>query len=213
MFDVGRSKNTLFCSNLGCGQPPALGVRLMSLRIIGGELKGRRIASVSGAVTRPTADRLREAIFNILYTRVQDAAVLDLFAGTGAMGIEALSRGAEYALFIDNDKNASSVIKKNIITCGIEDRTTIIKRNALKRLDWAKSIRPCFNIVFMDPPYNKKFIKPSLQNLVKSQLLKKEAYIIVEHSDLEIIPDDIESLIIMNQRKYGKSMVTFFQYH
>ena len=165
-----------------------------------------------GTVTRPTADRLREAIFNILYTRVQGAAVLDLFAGTGAMGIEALSRDAAYAVLIDNNKNACSVIKKNIISCGIEDRTTIIRRNALQRLDRTRSIRPWFNIVFMDPPYNRDFIKPSLDNIVKSRLLKKEAYIIIEHSDSEIIPEEIEPFITIDQRKYGKSMVTFLQY-
>ncbi len=165
-----------------------------------------------GSVTRPTADRLREAIFNILYTRIHGAVVLDLFAGTGAMGIEALSRDAEYAVFIDNNRSACSVIKKNITSCGIEDSTTIIKRNALKRLDWTKSIRPCFDIVFIDPPYNRNFIKPSLKNLVKSRLLKKEACIIVEHSVSEFIPEEIESFITIDQRKYGKSMVTFLQY-
>jgi len=167
---------------------------------------------VRGTLTRPTADRLREAIFNILYTRVQGSVVLDLFAGTGAMGIEALSRGAEYALFIDNNRNAFSIIKKNIISCRIEDKTTIIKRDALKRLDWTKSIKPWFNIVFMDPPYNRDFIKPSLKNLVKSKLLKKEAYIVIEHSDAEIISEDIETFITIDQRRYGKSMVTFLQY-
>ncbi|MCD6271270.1 MAG: RsmD family RNA methyltransferase, partial [Deltaproteobacteria bacterium] len=89
---------------------------------------------------------------------------------------------------------------------------TIIKRNALKRLDWTKSIRPCFDIVFIDPPYNRNFIKPSLKNLVKSRLLKKEAYIIIEHSDSEFIPEEIEPFITIDQRKYGKSMVTFLQY-
>ncbi|MBL0699740.1 MAG: 16S rRNA (guanine(966)-N(2))-methyltransferase RsmD [Desulfosarcina sp.] len=184
----------------------------MTLRIIGGNLKGRRLDVMRGSVTRPTADRLREAIFNILYTRIQGAVVLDLFAGTGAMGIEALSRDAEYAVFIDNNRNACSVIKKNIISCGIDDTTTIIKRNALKRLDWIKSIRPWFNIVFIDPPYNRNFIKPSLKNLVKSRLLKKEACIIVEHSDSEFIPEEIEPFITIDKRKYGKSMVTFLQY-
>jgi len=184
----------------------------MALRIIGGDLKGRRIVTVRGSMTRPTADRLREAIFNILYTRVQGSVVLDVFAGTGAMGIEALSRGAEYAVFVDNNKNASSVIKKNITSCEIEDKTTIIKRDALKRLDWIKSIKPWFNIVFMDPPYNRNFIKPSLESLVKSQLLKQKAYIIIEHSYSEIISEEIKAFTTIDQRKYGKSMVTFLQY-
>lgn len=185
----------------------------MSLRIIGGELKGKRLATVRGTTTRPTADRLRETIFNILYTRVRKTVVLDLFAGTGAMGIEALSRGAEYAALVDNNRNAYSVIKKNIISCSLENKTAIIKRNVLKKLDLINSIRPWFDLVFMDPPYNRNLIKPALKNLDKSRLLKKEASIIIEHSDSDILPEKIDHFTTVDQRRYGKTMITFFKYH
>jgi 16S rRNA (guanine966-N2)-methyltransferase len=184
----------------------------MGLRIIGGSLRGRKLSVARGAVTRPTANRSREAIFNILYTRVRGSAVLDLFAGSGAMGIEALSRGAEYAVFLDNDKNVCSALKKNIISCGVEPESAVIQCDALKKLDFIKLIRTCFDIVFIDPPYNSGLIEPALRNLVKWELLKKKSDIIVEHSASEALPKGMASFIIADQRKYGKSRVTFLQY-
>lgn len=99
----------------------------MSLRIIGGALKGKRLYSVRDMSIRPTADRLRESIFNILSQRVLDAVVLDLFAGTGALGIEALSRGAESVVFIDNRKGALSVLRRNIDSCMLDQKANIVK--------------------------------------------------------------------------------------
>jgi len=182
------------------------------LRIISGTLRGRKLHAIHGIAIRPTADRVRESIFNILFSQVLDAVVLDLFAGTGAFGIEALSRGAESSVFIDNSRNAVSVIKKNILTCRIEDRSRIILWNIINNLNCLKSSSSLFNLVFMDPPYNQNLIIPALHNLHQSRSLEKGACIVAEHSDSEPIPENISAFTITDQRKYGNTLVSFLEY-
>ena len=182
------------------------------LRIIGGDLRGKKLHSIRGAKIRPTADRLRESIFNILGLRVRDTVVLDLFAGTGALGLEALSRGADSAVLIENDKRALSLIERNIRSCNLPDKARTIKWDIKKNLNCIKSIRPAFGLVFMDPPYNGKTIKPSLLNLHRSGSMEEDALIIVEHSPLEAIPEDILGLTIVDQRRYGKTLVSFLNF-
>jgi len=182
------------------------------LRIIGGELKGRKLISVPGTDIRPTADRIRESIFNILAGRVGGAVVLDLFAGTGALGIEALSRGAESAFFIEINKRALSVLKRNINTCSVGNKVTIIQWNILENLTCIQSMRPAFNLVFMDPPYNKHLIGPSLSNLHDSGCLESGACVTIEHSHLEPIAEGPLPFNVFDQRRYAKTLVSFLNY-
>jgi 16S rRNA (guanine966-N2)-methyltransferase len=184
----------------------------MTLRIIGGELKGRKLITAAGMQTRPTADRVRESIFNILGASVRGAPVLDLFAGSGAMGIEALSRGAETVVFVDNDKTALAVLAKNIKTCALEDSATIIKWDILKNVDIIRSFVPAFNLVFIDPPYNQNMIQPTLSNLAKSQSLENGARVAIEHSSREAIAVKDQNFKISDQRRYGKTLVSFLIY-
>ncbi len=184
----------------------------MTLRIIGGELKGRKLAAVPGMQTRPTADRVRESIFNILGASVRGTLVLDLFAGTGAMGIEALSRGAESVVFADNDKRALRALAKNIKMCSLESRANIIQWNILKNLNIICSFPPAFNLVFIDPPYNKNMIQPTLLNLGKSRCLESGARIAIEHSSREPISVEDQNFKISDQRRYGKTLVSFLIY-
>jgi 16S rRNA (guanine966-N2)-methyltransferase len=181
------------------------------LRIIAGERRGKTLKSVRGMATRPTADRVRESVFNILSHQVRNAAVLDLFAGTGAMGIEALSRGADAAVFIDDSRDALSVIRKNLEDCRFQDKATIIHWNIEKNLNCLSGVRERFDLVFMDPPYNKNLIVPALGHLLKSNCLKDNALIVIEHG-LEQIPADISDFCLTDQRKYGKTLVSFFKY-
>jgi 16S rRNA (guanine966-N2)-methyltransferase len=184
----------------------------MGLRIISGRLKGKKLHSVQGLTIRPTADRLRESIFNILSFRVHKAMVLDLFAGTGALGIEALSRGAESAVFVDNDPGALSVIKRNITSCSFDKHANIIRWDIKKNLNCLKSARRAFDLVFLDPPYNQSMVKPALFNLEHTRSLEKGARIVVEHSPQEPIPDDLFMFEIADQRRYGKTLVSFLSY-
>lgn len=184
----------------------------MTIRIIGGELKGRKLVTVRGLETRPTADRVRESIFNILGNHVQGTRILDLYAGTGAMGIEALSRGAESVLFADDHKAALTALKKNIKACSLENRANTIKWNIINNLDIIRSYRPAFNLVFLDPPYNKNMIQPTLSNLGKSRCLENGSRLVLEHSPLESISEKRVGFKITDQRRYGKTLVSFLIY-
>jgi 16S rRNA (guanine966-N2)-methyltransferase len=184
----------------------------MGLRIISGRLKGKRLHSVQGLTIRPTADRLRESIFNILSFRVHNAVVLDLFAGTGALGIEALSRGAESAVFVDNNPEAVSLIERNITSCSFDKHARIIRWDIKKNLNCLKSAKKAYDLVFLDPPYNQNRVKPTLFNLEQTRSLEKGARIVVEHSPLETIPEDLFMFEIEDQRRYGKTVVSFLTY-
>ena len=184
----------------------------MGLRIIGGTLKGKKLYSVRDTSIRPTADRLRESIFNILSQRVLNAMVLDLFAGTGALGIEALSRGAESVVFVDNRKTALSVLRRNIDSCMLDQKANIVKWNIRQNLNCIRSKKQHFDLIFLDPPYDKNLIKPTLFNLDKSNSLKNKARIVAEHSFLEPIPTDFIAFDLLDQRKYGKTLVSFLNY-
>jgi 16S rRNA (guanine966-N2)-methyltransferase len=181
----------------------------LTIRIIGGELKGRKLATVPGIKTRPTADRVRESIFNIIGDRVRGAKVLDLYAGTGAMGIEALSRGAESVLFADDHEAALAALEKNIKSCSLQRGAEMTKWNLLNDLNIIRSYRRAFNLVFLDPPYNKNMIRPTLSNLGISQCLQDGCRLVIEHSPLEPIPENLPGFKISDRRRYGKTLVSF----
>jgi 16S rRNA (guanine966-N2)-methyltransferase len=184
----------------------------MVLRIIAGELKGRKLRSVRGTQTRPTADRIREAIFNILAFQIQGSTVLDLFAGTGAFGIEALSRGAESVVFVDVENDSISVLQENIKRLSLESLTKILRWDLTRNLNCLGSLRSAFNLIFMDPPYNKNMIEPTLFNLHSSQSIETGARIVVEHSYLEPLLKSQLPFEIYDQRRYGKTLVSFLNY-
>ena len=182
------------------------------MRIISGDLKGKKLRSIKGTKTRPTSDRVRESIFNIIAFNVQDTCILDLFAGTGAFAIEALSRHAKFAVFIDISKSAVSVIRENTKSCNFDDRVKVIKWDINKNLNCVEHSNPAFDLVFMDPPYDKSFLKPTLLNLHLSCCMEKGCSIIVEHSSREPIPKEPAVFEITDQRKYGKTLVSFLNY-
>lgn len=161
-----------------------------------------------GVKTRPTSDRLRETLFNIVSHRVIDTSVLDLFAGTGALGIESLSRGASNAFFVEQQPEAVSVIKKNIAACVFESTAHVAKWDILRNLNCLNGKGP-FNLVFMDPPYNKDMIPVALNNLKKSQSIADHAILIAEHSVSEKIEPLPKGFSITDQRVYGKTAVSF----
>lgn len=181
------------------------------MRIIGGKFKKKKLISVQGLNTRPTSDRLRETLFNIISHRVLDAAVLDLFAGTGAFGIEALSRGASTAFFVERHPEAVTVIKKNIAACSFEKSSGVSRWDVSKNLNCLKGKGP-FGLVFMDPPYEKGLIPVALNHLKKSLSLKEQAILIAEHSVSEEIDSLPEGFSITDQRVYGKTTVSFLVY-
>lgn len=182
------------------------------MRIIAGRFKKRKLHTVYSPHIRPTADRLRETIFNILGHHVTDAVVLDLFAGTGALGLEALSRGARGAVFIDHHPQALKLVQKNIQACKAEGQTRIFRGNACQDLGCIQAHRPLFDLVFMDPPYRGRAIGPALDQLHRCGALAADARIIVEHAAAEPLPALDACFQMTDQRSYGKTLVSFLIY-
>ena len=182
------------------------------MRIISGNRRGKKLYAFEGRKIRPTADRMREAIFNILSSRVKGSTVLDLFAGTGSFGLEAISRGARSALFIDNHPDAIRLLNKNITACGMLKETSVVKWNIVHNLNCLEGIQTRFELVFMDPPYHRNLVGPTLVHLHESGAVQPAAHIVVEHGLDDPLPHDLDCFNRVDQRKYGKSLVSFFEY-
>ena len=136
---------------------------------------------MEGIGTRPTTDRIKETLFNMLQNDIEDCSFLDLFSGSGAIGIEALSRGAEYAVFVENNKNAVKCIKDNLMFTKLSDKARVIENSVLSAINILNGNR-VFDVVFMDPPYNKNIEKEILENLIKSNIIDNKSLIISEAS-------------------------------
>jgi 16S rRNA (guanine966-N2)-methyltransferase len=182
------------------------------MRIISGKLRGRKLFSSSGNLTRPTSDRVREALFNILSHQIETKAVLDLFAGTGALGIESASRGAAGVVCIDNSPTAIQTIQKNARSLALEETLKIVKWDIARNLDCLHTAAPVYDLVFLDPPYDRGLVEKALANLHRSQSVKPGATLVVEHSRRESLPQKHPFLELTDQRKYGKTLVSFLTY-
>lgn len=164
--------------------------------------------SVKGTHTRPTSDRVREALFSILGPIPRDAVVLDLYAGTGALGIEALSRGARRATFIDRDLLALATVRKNIDHCGLQSCTQVFSWDIAKNLNCLESSIAKFDLVFIDPPYHKNLVQPALAHLLWLEVLSIGATVVSEHAADETIHAPA-GLLCEDRRTYGHTQITF----
>ncbi|MCG8568288.1 MAG: 16S rRNA (guanine(966)-N(2))-methyltransferase RsmD [Desulfobacterales bacterium] len=181
------------------------------MRIISGENRGRKLAQIEGWDIRPTADRVREAIFNILGPTIRHARVLDIFAGTGALGLEALSRGAASAVFVESAPASCKAITENINRCKKEDKALLLKQDAT-RLPYPLPMdqKDKFDLVFMDPPYDKGLVEDILTQEAFFTLLAPGARVMVEQSTKEPPVKTPAGLDIYRQKKYSKTRVTIF---
>ncbi|MBU1342057.1 MAG: 16S rRNA (guanine(966)-N(2))-methyltransferase RsmD [Proteobacteria bacterium] len=176
------------------------------MRIISGSCKGRKLCKLKGLQIRPTSDRVREAVFNILGQRVKNATVLDLFAGSGALGIEALSRGASHATFIDL---ACDVILENLNRCRFEEKATVLSYDLIKGII-PKSLKgQIFDLIFIDPPYGKGYIEHILEKESFADLLNENGVIIAEQPCKESLQINCSALDIYRQKKYSKTIISF----
>lgn len=174
------------------------------MRIVGGKFKGRKLLEFSGQSVRPTPDMVRESIFNILQFRIHGAYFLDLFSGTGAMGIEAISRGAKEVVFNDKDRESVKLIKKNLEKLGEVDGVKVLNCDALTLL---KSTDKKFDIIYIDPPY-KTELGVSCLPLV-NRVLSDGGVVIFE--DEKEFSGEIDGLILKDKRKYGRVRLAFFE--
>ena len=186
------------------------------MRIIAGSAKGRRLFSPSKQkrnLIRPTADRAREALFNIIAGKVNGAVILDLFAGTGALGLEALSRGAASALFIDNHYEAISLINRNLDACSSQAVSTVLKRDLAGNLSFLRQYCPeqGFSIIFLDPPYKKGLGLKTLLCLGPGSFVADSGLVIVEEDSACKLPAKAGRLTLYDQRCYGET--GFWLYH
>jgi 16S rRNA (guanine966-N2)-methyltransferase len=183
------------------------------MRIVGGTLKGRSLAAPSGAATRPTSDRVREAIFNILAHGIpgfsfENARVLDLFAGTGALGFEALSRGAKFCLFIDDSAEARGLIRRNADALGVIGRCKIWRRDAANL--GRNQPQPPYDLVFADPPYGKGLGEKALAELVDGGWIGEDSIVVLEESERSEVPRP-PGLVEFDKRGYGDTAVRFYR--
>jgi len=180
------------------------------MRIIAGLHRGRRLKPVKGDKIRPTTDRVREAIFSILSDRVIDAAVLDLFAGSGALGIEALSRGAELAVFVDKDFDAVSLIKANLNLLDETSRSTVIKGDVLRVCERLGKQSKRFNIIFADPPYKSDIHENVISTILDNELLAAQGIIVYEtRPDYQFDDSSLGRFREAKIRTYGDTKVWF----
>ena len=173
------------------------------VRIVGGTLGGRVLRAPSGHSTRPTSEKVREAIFNILGD-IEGVHVLDLFAGSGALGIEALSRGAVHATFVDQDRTALAALRRNLQELAVEDRATVIAQDAVAA---AKRAPAETRLVFVDPPYASDLAQRAVLALPRLP----DVRIVIEHDRKHAPPEQLGSLLRTDQRRYGDTLVSFYE--
>lgn len=176
------------------------------MRIVHGSHGGRVLRAPHGAATRPTSEKVREAIFNIL-PDVEDMQVLDLFAGSGALGIEALSRGAAHATFVDQARPALAAIRGNLRDLALEDRATVLSGDAVTLAARHVPASP-WQLVFIDPPYRSDLAVRAVQSLAH---LASDAVIVIEHDRRNAPPERLGSLLRTDLRRYGDTLVSFYR--
>ena len=178
------------------------------MRIITGKYRGRKLETPFGNEIRPTSNKVKESIFNILMCDIEDAVCVDLFAGTGNLGLEALSRGASKCWFCDNERNSVDIIKRNIKYCKAENESIVLAgdyNKALKRIDEK------VDIVFLDPPYHDGLYEKAIEQIDMLDLLTDVGIIVAEHEKMTDLPEHIGGLKLFKHKKYGKICLSLYK--
>lgn len=181
----------------------------LGVRVISGSARGLKLNTPGDDRVRPTTDRVKESMFNIVQDWVYDSQVLDLFAGSGALGIEALSRGASQAVFCDNSLDSIKIIKSNIEKARVADRSQIVSGDFKRCLRDMEAKNQSFDMIFVDPPYYEGLFEEVLDTIRSCKILKKDGIVIVEHDAKRPI-GQVEGLEVYKEKKYGITMLTFY---
>ncbi|GAA3651712.1 16S rRNA (guanine(966)-N(2))-methyltransferase RsmD [Asaccharospora irregularis] len=181
------------------------------MRVISGKVRGLKLNTPKNEDVRPTTDRVKESLFNIISSYVMESNVLDLFAGTGSLGIECLSRGANKCVFVDNSKESIEIVKSNIKKARFEESSIIINsdfKDATNKLYVQKNK---FDIIFMDPPYYKNMFIEAIDRINGLELLAEEGILVIEHDIKDEFPEKIGKLEKSRHKKYGNTALTFYK--
>ena len=180
------------------------------MRVISGKNKGTKLYTLEGLNTRPTLDRVKESLFNIINFDIQECIFLDLFAGSGSIGIEAASRGAKKVIMCDNSKDAVDIIKKNIKKTKLNDEILLYNLDYEKCID---RIEDKLDIIYLDPPYKTDFLYNATKKIMEKGLLKKDTIIILETDIEQIVENKFEKLDLeeFNKKKYGRASLLFYR--
>lgn len=190
------------------------------MRIVAGQFKGRRLKTLKGSEVRPTADRVKESLFRIFGKLVVDADFLDLCAGTGNIGLEALSQGARSATFIDNNYHCIRIIESNLEMCGFHRKhphVRLIHLDAQKALARLGKRKAKFDLIYFDPPYASKIYAPCLKQIAEADLLSPDGVIVIEHRKDKVVkwtePLVLDELFLSRQELYGDTMLSFYKWY
>ena len=183
------------------------------MRVISGTARGKKLNSLEGIKTRPTLDRVKESIFNILQFNLRESEVLDLFSGSGALAIEALSRGAKRAVLCDNSYDAIQIINKNLKETKLEEKAKVINKDYTHAMKDLSEESKKFDIIFLDPPYKSNYIIEAIENIIKLDLLKNDGIIVAETDDKSKIEEikNIKEIEVYDERKYGIVLIIFIR--
>ena len=178
------------------------------MRVITGKARGIQLKTPDGMLTRPTADRVKEALFSAIQFDIEGRRVLDLFAGTGQLGIECLSRGAASAVFVDRRADAVKLIRENLRLTELEDRARVVAGDSMEYL---KSIREPFDIIFLDPPYAAGLLEPAIAHIAKFDILAPHGIIAAEHPAARVLPALAPPYRLHRTYRYGKIALTLYR--
>jgi len=179
------------------------------MRVISGKCKGHKLTAPKGLHTRPVLDKVKEAIFSILFD-VSDLTVLDLYAGSGSIGIEALSRGAAHATFVENETEAYNSIIKNLKKCRLENNATVYNMSVSSAIKKLGKKNEKFDLIFVDPPYLKNLVNPTMDQIIHSQIIHRDSIIITEHHPKEPVMVT-PGMTLTETRKYGQTLISFLK--
>ncbi|MDR1773700.1 MAG: 16S rRNA (guanine(966)-N(2))-methyltransferase RsmD [Clostridioides sp.] len=187
------------------------GLEVFVMRIISGKVRGLKLETPKNDDIRPTTDRIKESVFNIINSYILDSEVLDLFSGSGSLGLECISRGAKKCVFVDSNKESINLLKKNIRKTRFEENSEVFNLDFRDALGQFGTKNKKFDLIFLDPPYHEGLFEEALQKIQKNNLIKEDSLIIVEHDTEDKLPDKIDKLSKKDERKYGKTTITFYE--
>lgn len=178
------------------------------MRVITGSARGTVLKAPKGMQTRPTMDQVKEGLFSAIQFEIEARRVLDLFAGSGQLGIEALSRGARRAVFVDASREACGVVRENLSRTRLQEKALVVQADYLSYL---RSCRECFDLIFLDPPYAEVFLESALKNISEIDILSDSGIIICERPSDKQLPTEIPGLSHYRDYRYGKAAVTLYR--